>query len=308
MKNTLNRMLFIVFIALELIGCTAHRTIPLPQPLPASVPIKNPAPTPSVTSVHTTFGLENDPAIVNAYHAYQLTGHAQAIVGKGWRTVPYSPHHKPIIACSVFHFCLVQLEAGETLNAYSVGDTAHWRSSAFLTGTGSQAALSLQFKPAQSALSTDVTISTNKRTYVIGLVAKAGAGTAVLRFYYPEATQAQEKSAHAHVLALRNQQATSTLAIPLSQLHTNYRVTGNNPPWKPLQVFDDGQHSYIALPAQWRGPLPQLRVSSGNSYHHINTRYQPPYLITEGVWSTAWLTTGQGAHRQTVILHRLPNP
>ncbi len=265
---------------------------------------------PVIPKVNATYGIGNDPSIVKAYKDYERTGKMKTVRGHGWITYPYSEDAKPIIACSTYHFCIVQLEAGETLNSYSLGDTQDWKTNAFVTGSGKTASISVQVKPVQNNLSTDMTISTNKRTYLIGLVAKPHAETTVLRFYYPRETMIAA-IARSHQLQQHNEDssvvnATSLIKgtqTTLDHVNFNYKIKGQSPPWRPLRVFDDGNKTYIEMPAiSSRFGLPVLYLARRRKMQMVNYRYEKPYFVVDGLFSRAWLVSGKGKEQTRVEL------
>ncbi|PIR10231.1 MAG: hypothetical protein COV52_09740 [Gammaproteobacteria bacterium CG11_big_fil_rev_8_21_14_0_20_46_22] len=263
---------------------------------------------PVLPSVKATYGIGNDPAIVKAYKQYEKTGKLETVKGNGWISYPYSEDSKPIISCSMYHFCIVQLESGEKLNSYGLGNTQDWKTNAFVTGEGKGASISIEVKPTQNNMSTDMTISTNKRTYLIGLVAKAGAGTSVLRFYYPEETmidniaranQIQQGDATSQVIDSTS--LSSGTNVDLDHVNFNYKIKGDSPPWRPLRVFDDGNKTYIEMPAiTARFSLPVLYLARNKKMQMVNYRYEKPYFVIDGLFSRAWLISGKGSDQVRV--------
>ncbi len=48
----------------------------------------------------------------------------------------------------------------------------------------------------------------------------------------------------------------------LDNLHFDYAISGDNPPWKPTRAFDDGTHVYIEFPTSLsQGEAPPLFVA-----------------------------------------------
>lgn len=258
---------------------------------------------PVLPSVNATYGMGNDPGIVKAYKKYEKTGKMETVKGDGWITYPYSDDSKPIISCSMYHFCIVQLESGEKLNSYGLGNTQDWKTNAFVTGEGKNASISIEVKPTQNELSTDMTISTNKRTYLIGLVAKYGSATSVLRFYYPQETMIdnierakliQQGSANSQVITSTS--LSNGTKVNLDHVNFNYKIKGDNPPWRPLRVFDDGSKTYIEMPAVTsRFSLPVLYLARNKKMQLVNFRYEKPYFVIDGLFSRAWLISGKGS-------------
>lgn len=263
---------------------------------------------PVLPQVNASYGIGNDPAVVKAYKLYQKTGKMETVKGEGWITYPYSSDSKPIISCSMFHFCIVELEAGEKLNSFGLGDTQDWQTNAFVTGEGKNASISIQAKPTRNDISTDLTISTNKRTYLVGLVAKPDASTTVLRFYYPEETmmdsvrqanQLQQGGSDSQVVSSTS--FSDGTQINLNNVNFNYKIKGDSPPWRPLRVFDDGNKTYIEMPAlASKFSLPVLYLARNKQMQMVNYRYEQPYFVVDGLFSRAWLVSGKGSDQERV--------
>lgn len=263
---------------------------------------------PVLPQVNASYGIGNDPAVVKAYKLYQKTGKMETVKGEGWITYPYSSDSKPIISCSMFHFCIVELEAGEKLNSFGLGDTQDWQTNAFVTGEGKNASISIQAKPTKNDISTDLTISTNKRTYLVGLVAKPDASTTVLRFYYPEETmmdsvrqanQLQQGGSDSQVVSSTS--FSDGTQINLNNVNFNYKIKGDTPPWRPLRVFDDGNKTYIEMPAlASKFSLPVLYLARNKQMQMVNYRYEQPYFVVDGLFSRAWLVSGKGSDQERV--------
>lgn len=263
---------------------------------------------PVLPSVNATYGIGNDPAIVKAYQHYEKTGKMETVKGNGWISYPYSEDTKPIISCSMYHFCIVQLEAGEKLNSYGLGNTQDWKTNAFVTGEGRTASISIEIKPTHNAMSTDMTISTNKRTYLVGLVAKSGSGTSVLRFYYPEETminniaranKLQQGDTNSQII--NSTSLSNGTQVNLDHVNFNYKIKGNTPPWRPLRVFDDGNKTYVEMPAiTSRFSLPVLYLARNKKMQMVNYRYEKPYFVIDGLFSRAWLISGKGSDQVRV--------
>jgi len=261
---------------------------------------------PVLPQVKASYGIGNDPAIVRAYKLYQRTGKMHKVKGDGWVTYPYSNQSKPIISCSVYHFCIIQLEAGEKLNSYGLGDTQDWQTNAFVTGEGNQSSISIQAKPVRNHISTDLTISTNKRTYLIGLVAKPKSDTTVLRFYYPKETMIQSlklanqlQQGNSNIIS--SSQLSNGTQVDLNHVNFNYRIKGDSPAWRPLRIFDDGNKTYIEMPAiASKFNLPVLYLARHRKMQMVNYRYTQPYFVVDGLFSRAWLVSGKGSDQERV--------
>lgn len=320
----LNKQTIVTLAIVLLAGCAAGtkeqgpaRNMKVVKP---NQVIMQKVPTPVLPSVATTYGLQNDPSVVAAYEKYKKSGTLSAVKsqGTGFLMYPYTADFKPIIACSTDHFCIIQLEAGEKLNSYGLGDTQNWKSSVFKTGEGPTASLSVELKPVVNGLATDMTISTNKRTYLIGLVAKAGADTTVLRFYYPDETilentntaeqigpQGPSAAAAGTSAGITGSQVISSTPngtmANLGNINFNYQIKGDSPVWRPLRVWDDGNKTYIEMSSMVsKGALPVLYLAQGKSMEMVNYRYEQPYFVVDGIFYRAWLISGKGSEQQRV--------
>ena len=269
---------------------------------------------PVLPQVNAAFGIGNDPSVVRAYKLYQKTGKMETVRGQGWVTYPYSDNTKPIIACSTLHFCIIELEAGEEINSYGLGDTKRWVANVFVTGEkGKNASISVELKPKLDGISTDLTISTSKRTYLIGLVSKPDSGTTVLRFYYPQETMINNVLAANKIIDGGGDNSSdqssvvtqTTLSngtdVNLSHVNFNYKIKGDTPPWRPLRVFDDAKKTYVEMPAMASAfSLPVLYLQRNNQMQMVNYRYEKPYFVVDGLFGKAWLISGKGSNQVRV--------
>lgn len=266
--------------------------------------------------VKASFGAGNDPLVMEAYQRYTQTGRAPTVKTEGWITFPYSPHTRPLMMCQPGRQCVVQLEEGEKLFSVNLGDSAHWTHSSIVSGEGTQAAVSIIARPKDIGIATDLIISTNRRTYNIGLVSKAGSDPAVLRFYYPEETAretvemarlAQEKAQMTKVVSEVDATGTN---VDLNRLSFNYRVCGPAVVWKPTRVFDDSNKTFIEMPnITSRVDLPILYLVTNNKMQLVNYRYDAPYYVVDGLFKKAWLVSGVGRcqKRVEIINHNMPD-
>ncbi len=123
---------------------------------------------------------------------------------------------------------------------------------------------------------------TNRRSYHLALESTERTAMAAISWTYP----ADELLA----LEARNSKAEAAapvdLGISLENLRFRYAITGDNPPWRPVQAFDDGSKVYIQFPRRIdQGEMPPLFVvgpDGGNEL--VNYRVRGPTIS-----STAFL-------------------
>ncbi len=249
--------------------------------------------------VHATFSLGNDPAVEKAYEKFAEKGVADNISSSGFKTFSYDAQKRPIVTCAPLHLCVVQLEQGESINNIELGDSADWLVSTALVGTKSAGSYQVAVKPKLFDIATDMVITTNKRTYNIGLLSQKGQTTHVARFYYPQETL---DDANAQLNDVVDQSsADPATAIDLKHLNFNYGLSGDAVSWKPTRAFDDGAKTFIQMPAiSERFNLPVLYIQRNKQMALMNYRYKRPYYIVDGLFSKAFLISGKGSDQQRI--------
>jgi type IV secretion system protein VirB9 len=181
----------------------------------------------------------------------------------------------------------IVLQAGETLTAVSAGDTARWIVGDTSSGSGNDRRVQILVKPTRSDLKTNMVITTDRRTYLLDLNATANTWMASVSWEYPRDRLTAIKN------AADNADAAAPIAggLTLEQLHFRYAITGDNPPWRPLRAFDDGEHVYIQFPsgiAQGEWP-PLFVVGPDGDAQLVNYRVRAPYYVIDRLFGAAEL-------------------
>ena len=185
---------------------------------------------------------------------------------------------------------VISLQPGEELVTVAAGDTVQWIVGDTASGSGSDRRVAVMVKPVRVGITTNLVITTSRRTYLLELTATAKAWMASVSWQYPKdqmlALQAQAQAAEA--------QAPAASGLSLDQLHFRYAITGDSPPWKPVRAFDDGQHVYIQFPAGIaQGELPPLFVVGPDGKGElVNYRFHAPYDIVDRLFGAAELRLG----------------
>lgn len=303
----INRLLPLAALPVMLVGCA--------KPTPMTVDLQGyvhpnhvitkvqSAKLPKET-VHASYGMGNDPAVVKAYQHYVKSGRMQSINREGFKTLAYEANSHPIVACEPLHLCVVQLEKGERINDIAMGDSVNWLVSTALIGEADNGTLQIVIKPKTEGVATDMVVATSRRTYNIGLVSQQGQATRVVNFYYPRETL-QAAIAQSHVLASRpivHEQVTQSTHLAVDHLHFDYDINGTAP-WKPQRVFDDGDKTFIEMPPiASRLDLPVLYLQQHGKQHLVNYRYKKPYYIVDSLFETGILVTGHGRLQTKVVI------
>jgi type IV secretion system protein VirB9 len=185
---------------------------------------------------------------------------------------------------------VIALQEGEELVTVSAGDTVRWIVGDTASGAGASLRVNILVKPTRVGLKTNLVITTNRRTYLLELSSTPQAWMASVSWDYPKD----------RMLALQRQAQLAQAAAPvdsglsLEQIKFRYAITGDNPPWKPLRAFDDGQRVYIQFPGGIaQGELPPLFVvGSHGDGQLVNYRFRTPYYIVDRLFGAAELHLG----------------
>ena len=144
----------------------------------------------------------------------------------------------------------IALEPGEALTGagpIAAGDTARWIIGDTESGSGATRRVHILVKPTRPDITTNLVVTTDRRTYMIELRAEEQPYMPAVAWAYPQPPATQR----------------ATPATPsrpaISARHYRYGLQGDSPPWRPVSVFDDGRRVYIDFPAGIvQGEMPPL--------------------------------------------------
>jgi len=274
-------------------------TVPKPLPLPDQMkPLPDGAdtkPTPEPADAKTRVEQANAEASV----APTREGYINAI--QVW---PFSDGALYQVYASPGRVTVISLQPGEELVTVAAGDTVQWIVGDTASGSGTDRRVAVMVKPVRVGITTNLVITTSRRTYLLELTSTAKAWMASVSWQYPKdqmlALQAQAQAA--------DTQAPAASGLSLDQLHFRYAITGDSPPWKPVRAFDDGQHVYIQFPAGIaQGELPPLFVVGPDGKGElVNYRFHAPYDIVDRLFGAAELRLGgkDGSRAAVVRIER----
>lgn len=196
----------------------------------------------------------------------------------------------------------IALQPGEALISVAAGDTARWVIGDTVSGTGETKRTHVLVKPFSAGLGTNVIITTDRRSYHLSLTSTAGTAMAALSWTYPQDA----------LLALKRAAAEREAATPVAsgiapdQLHFNYAVSGDRPPWRPLRAFDDGRQTFIEFPASIAvGEAPPLfLVDRKGEASLVNYRLQGRFYVVDRIFDAAELRLGL-KHQDVVRITRV---
>ncbi|TWG95050.1 type IV secretion system protein VirB9 [Mesorhizobium sp. J18] len=203
------------------------------------------------------------------------------------------------VYAAVGQITTIALEPGESLTGagpIAAGDTARWIIGDTESGSGTTRRVHVLVKPTRTDISTNLVITTDRRTYLIELRSDEKTWMPAIAWAYPTPPASQRVAAPAAPV------------IP-AEAARNYRygLSGDSPPWRPISVFDDGRRVYVVFPGGIiQGEMPPLFVlGSDGKPEIVNSRIHQNVLIVDRLFGAAELRLGSGNRQQTVRIVRV---
>ncbi|MFA4994135.1 MAG: P-type conjugative transfer protein TrbG [Bdellovibrionales bacterium] len=198
----------------------------------------------------------------------------------------------------------IALQSGEKLISVSAGDTVRWVVGDTQSGAGDNQQTHILVKPFASGLKTNLVITTDRRSYHLQMDSTARTSMAAISWTYPQD----------QLTILRRQNAEVEQAQPvdsnvsLRKIRFRYEISGDDPAWKPLRAFDDGQKVFIELPRRIdQGEAPPIfLVGEDGSNQLVNYRLRGNYYIVDRLFQAAELRLGNDP-QQIVRITRMDN-
>jgi type IV secretion system protein VirB9 len=197
----------------------------------------------------------------------------------------------------------IALQPGEALGAVASGDTVRWVIGNTDSGNGADKRTHILIKPFAAGLSTNLFITTDRRSYHLTVNSTNGPAMSALSWNYPQDQLIALKRAAEQADA----QAPVASSVVVDQLHFNYVVSGDEPFWRPLRAFDDGRQTFIEFPAAIAtGEAPPLFiVGRQGEAQLVNYRVKGHFYIVDRLFDAAELRLGT-RHQDIVRIARIP--
>ena len=184
----------------------------------------------------------------------------------------------------------IALQAGEALVAVAAGDTVRWIIGDTTSGSGADKRTHILVKPASAGLSTNMVITTDRRSYHLRFVSTAKTAMVALSWAYPQDA----------LIALRRDAARAEAAAPVASslaidaMRFDYIIKGDHPVWRPLRAFDDGRQTFVEFPASLAvGEAPPLFVvGREGAAELVNYRVRGRFYIVDRLFDAAELRLG----------------
>jgi type IV secretion system protein VirB9 len=217
----------------------------------------------------------------------------------------------PTVVCAPLYPCNLLLQPGEVVQQLDVGDPVRWKVTPSFYGTGSNATTALVIKPTDSGLESALTVSTDRRLYVVKLASRLRDWMPKVAFSYPEDVQ----QAWAHYYAAQGRAREATVmsdGMNIDALDFGFRISGDSPSWRPIRVYTDGRKTYIQFPREMQFDEAPALVALGNdaglfsspSKQLVNYRKVRDRYVVDKVLTRAALISGVGSDQTQVEITR----
>ena len=202
----------------------------------------------------------------------------------------YNENDSYNIATRAGYITTIILNPDEDIIHAEIGDATRWSVQTYYAGTSRGMSPAISIKPFIPELKTNLVISTTKRMYNLVLEAKVNSYAPVISFEYPKEIEiAKQKE--------RNLKAQET-KVNVNNLYFEYTWNKNKETWSPVQIFDDGEQTFIVMGEKVKATeLPILfikdeQTGEGASVRH---RYDPEtrYYTVDRLFQQAILKYGE---------------
>ena len=199
---------------------------------------------------------------------------ASAAADNRIRSLAYDPDHIVQILGRPGIQSTIEFGSDERIENVAVGDSSKWQI------TPNRRASLLFVKPLSPRSRTNMTVVTDKRTYMFDLVTGEKSTTPVyaLKFSYPneKAATAEAKQAPPVTVAVSPQSPTATA----EKLHFDWQSKGYGK-LVPSRVFDDGTSVYLAWNRET--PLPAILTLSEGKEGPLNYKMSGDYIVVSPI-------------------------
>lgn len=199
---------------------------------------------------------------------------------------------------AIGHETNLQLQPGEVLVGTDKpisGDTVRWDATTTKAGSPPNETTLVVIKPKEPGIDTNMLITTNRHIY--NIIVRAGDDAdspfmPIVAWSYPY-DEAQAKAVIDDAKR-RDDNTKEPLGVDPARLAFTYTIKGDNYPWKPVRVFDDGSKTFIEMsPAIKSYDAPSLFVlDDDDNPLMVNYRVKGNYYIVDRLFQKAELRVG----------------
>lgn len=201
----------------------------------------------------------------------------------------YDPSHIVTVHGKVGIQSTIQFGEDEHIDNIAVGDSNAWQV------TPNKHASLVFVKPMQPVTHTNMTVVTDRRTYLFDLVARPGTVPVyAMRFTYPPEPKAAAPAAASLLPAeaeLTRQIAAKEPEKTPADLNFNWATAGAKQ-LLPTRLFDDGKATWLTWPRDAGMPAILSREANGEE-GPVNYRVEGDYVVVDGVPAQIVLRQGK---------------
>ena len=200
------------------------------------------------------------------------------------RSVAYDPEQIVRIVGKSGIQSTIEFAPDEKIENVAVGDSSKWQI------TPNRRASLLFVKPLAAHSRTNMTVVTDKRTYMFDLVAGEASTSAVyaLKFSYPNEKKVEAPKPAQQVASANSRPAAAAMA---EKLHFDWKSNGNKA-LLPARVFDDGSSVYLAWDKET--PLPAILTQNEDKQEGpVNYQLRGEYIVITPVPANLVLRYGK---------------
>jgi type IV secretion system protein VirB9 len=190
------------------------------------------------------------------------------------RTIMYQPDQVFKFTGHYRYQSAIEFSEGESIQTISMGDSTAW----MLNPSGNR----LFLKPVEQDATTNMTVITNRRTYLFELHGRDTDDIAdkdmvfVMRFIYPDSNDAQTVSHYLDTVPNLD------IEENREKYNFNYTIAGTDD-IAPLRVFDDGEFTFFQFKDKNADVPAFFMVNDHGEEAVINYRTRGDYIVVERV-------------------------
>lgn len=212
----------------------------------------------------------------------------------------------PTIVCAPLYVCDIAFAPGEVVNTVQAGDPVRWKITPATSGVAPAMVTHAVVKPSDIGLTTNLLVTTDRRTYSLKLVSRKDDYMPSVAFSYPE-----DEAAQWAAIAQQRAEHRAATVIPetgqsLATLDFGYRVSGDKPVWRPQRVYTDGVKTYVQFPRAMQADESPALVAIGadKKEQMVNYRLSGNAYVVDKVLDRAMLVSGVGRKQVRVDIDR----
>ncbi len=209
---------------------------------------------------------------------------------------PYTPGSLYQVYTAPEQVTDIALQPGEELTSVSAGDTIRWIVGDTVSGAIGGEQVHILVKPTKPGLSTNLVITTTKRTYYLELHSYKDTYMAAVSWRYPrEALGLRGTKKIKRRANTKTEVVSASPKLAIEKLNFRYEIKGDHPHWRPLRAFDDGRKVFIQFPERLdQGEAPPLFVMGRKGKSQlVNYRVKGAYYIVDRLFKIAELRLGE---------------